>query len=249
MALAGDAPRPLACHPLLRAAPTAAAGLTAEVVDLGRGTPEAFEAHAGEIAGRIVLVRHEYMFADGTIHRRRKLGWAIERGAAGFLIANPHAGIGPVAGSAGMAEERRIPAFGISAEGAALLARRGGARPVARLNLATTEAPAQADNIIAELPGAGGDWIVLSAHIDGHSLAESAMDNATGLAAALAVFRALTPVAATLRRGLRLCVFTVEEWALTGSQRHVAALSAAERSRIKLNVNLDSVAGSPRLAR
>ena len=37
--------------------------LTAEVVDLGRGTPEEFEAHAADIKGRIVLVRHELMFA------------------------------------------------------------------------------------------------------------------------------------------------------------------------------------------
>jgi hypothetical protein len=243
----GDPPRDIACQPLLRAAPTPPEGLVAEVVDLGRGTPEAYDAHAGEIGGRIALVRHEYMFADGTIHRRRKLGWAVERGAAGFLIANPHPGIGPVAGSAGMAGERRIPAVGIAAEGAALLSYRGPTRPTVRLRLATEESPARADNLIAELPGETDDWIVLSAHIDGHSLAESAMDNATGLAAALAVFRAMAPLAGTLRRGLRLCVFTVEEWALTGSHRHVAALGEAERRRIRLNVNLDSVAGSPRL--
>jgi aminopeptidase YwaD len=44
----------------------------AEVVDLGRGTPEEFAAQRAEIAGRFVLVRHELMFAAGTIHRRRK---------------------------------------------------------------------------------------------------------------------------------------------------------------------------------
>ena len=61
-----------ACHPLVRSTPTASGGLSAEVIDLGRGTPEEFEAHREEIAGRIVLVRHELMFAAGTIHRRRK---------------------------------------------------------------------------------------------------------------------------------------------------------------------------------
>src|SRR5437868_5669905 len=30
----------LPCHPLLRSVPTPAGGLTAEVIDLGRGTPE-----------------------------------------------------------------------------------------------------------------------------------------------------------------------------------------------------------------
>jgi len=66
-----------ACHPLVRSTPTAAGGLKAEVIDLGRGTPEEFEAHRGEIRGRIVLVRHELMFAAGTIHRRRKYNMAL----------------------------------------------------------------------------------------------------------------------------------------------------------------------------
>jgi hypothetical protein len=60
------------CHPLVRSIATAPEGLTAEVIDLGRGTPEEFAEHAGDIKGRIVLARHELMFAAGTIHRRRK---------------------------------------------------------------------------------------------------------------------------------------------------------------------------------
>src|SRR5258708_36833370 len=74
------------------------------------------------------------------------------------------------------------------------------------------------------------------------------MDNGTGLAAVLAVTRALTPEVARWRRGLRVMFFSVEEWALTGSAQYVQALSEAERGKIALNVNLDSVAGSPNLA-
>src|SRR5262245_6485141 len=62
----------VACHARLRSVATSRAGLTAEVVDLGRGTPEEFAAHADDISGRFVLVRHELMFSAGTIHRRRK---------------------------------------------------------------------------------------------------------------------------------------------------------------------------------
>src|SRR5258708_24209393 len=51
----GDA---LRCTPLLGTAATA--GLVAEVLDLGLGRPEAFARHAEAIAGRIVMVRHEY---------------------------------------------------------------------------------------------------------------------------------------------------------------------------------------------
>src|SRR5471032_1446337 len=43
---------PLVCNPLLGSASTPPEGITAEVVDLGRGTPEDFARHANDIAGR-----------------------------------------------------------------------------------------------------------------------------------------------------------------------------------------------------
>ena len=82
----------------------------------GRLTPEEFEAHRSDIAGRIVLVRHELMFVAGTIHRRRKYNMAVEAGAAGFLIAGPMAGA-LVTGSSGRNEgDAGIPAAGIAPE-------------------------------------------------------------------------------------------------------------------------------------
>ena len=101
---------PLDCHPLIRSAPTGPHGLDAEVIDLGRGTPEEFAAHRGEIAGRITLVRHELMFAPGTIHRRLKYQAAVDAGAVGFLIAGPAAGLvvaGPGAVPTAMPASRR----------------------------------------------------------------------------------------------------------------------------------------------
>jgi Zn-dependent M28 family amino/carboxypeptidase len=89
---------------------------------------------------------------------------------------------------------------------------------------------------------------VLPAHVDGHDLADSAMDNGSGLAAVLAVIRALSPRIAKCRRGLRVMFFSVEEWALLGSAQYVAGPGEAEKAKIVLNINLDSVAGSPHLA-
>ena len=89
---------------------------------------------------------------------------------------------------------------------------------------------------------------MLSAHVDGHDGGESAMDNASGLAAVLAVARALAPRVKDFQRGVRLAFFSVEEWALTGSAQYVKSLSETERRRVALNVNLDSVGGSPNLA-
>src|SRR3977135_555439 len=109
------------CHPLVRTIATPPNGLTAEVIDLGRGTPDEFDSHAADIKGRIVLVRHELMFAAGPLHRRRKYDMARAHGAAGFLIAGPLAGH-VVAGSSGRQGGEGIPALGIAPETAARLA-------------------------------------------------------------------------------------------------------------------------------
>jgi hypothetical protein len=238
---------PAACHPLVRTVATPADGLAAEVIDLGRGTPEEFEAHAADIAGRIVLVRHELMFAAGTIHRRRKYDMARAAGAVGFLIAGPLAGH-VVAGSSGRQSGEGIAALGIAPETAARLARRATGFPTVTMTIETAEAPAETETLLYDYPGKSDEWVVLSAHVDGHDLAESAMDNGTGLASVLAVTRALAPQVANFRRGLRVMFFSVEEWALTGSAQYVEQLGAAERGKIALNVNLDSVAGSSSLA-
>jgi hypothetical protein len=58
-----------------------AAGVVAEVLYLGLGRREDFERHANQIRGRIVIVRHEYPFATGHVHRRVKLGLAQQMGA------------------------------------------------------------------------------------------------------------------------------------------------------------------------
>ena len=239
--LAGGQVTPLQCQALVRSVGTE--GLEAEVLPVGRGTPEEFAALGDGVRGRVALVRHEYMFAAGHIHRRRKYGAALAAGAVGFLIAGP-CPISAVAGSSGRGDEAGIPAMGISPEAAARLTPVGGALARVRMAIDTAEAPAVTETQLFDVPGAGPGWVVLSAHVDGHDPAESAIDNATGVAVALAVMRALAPHAAHFRRGLRLALFSAEEWALTGSRVYLADLPAAERDAIALNVNLDSVGGA-----
>ena len=236
----------IACHPLVRTVATPAEGLKAEVVDLGRGTPEEFDAHAPEIAGRIVLVRHELMFNAGTIHRRVKYERALAAGAVGFLIAGPLEG-SLVAGSSGRSGEAGIPAVGISPETADRLWPTADGFPSLRLFVETVEAPAEAQNLFFDMPGREDGWVVLSAHIDGHDLAESAMDNASGLAVALSVASEIARSGERPRHGLRLAFFNVEEWALLGSKVHAERLSQSELQRIALDVNIDSVGFGKRL--
>ncbi len=233
---------PLACLPLIR---STSGSVTAEVVDLGRGTAEEFAQAGAALAGRIALVRHEYMFSAGHLHRRVKYAAALDAGASGFLIAGPLP-TGVVAGSSGRGDEPGIPALGISPEAAARLSPPVG-RARAALHVRATEHAASTETLLFDLPGAGPGRVVLSAHLDGHAPGESALDNATGVAAALTVARALAPHVAGCRRGLLVALFSAEEWALTGSRVWLDGRSAAEHAAMALNVNLDSVAGSSRL--
>jgi hypothetical protein len=243
--LALDDGTPLDCHALLGAQFTAPEGLRAEVVDVGRGVPEDFERHRARIAGRIVLVRHEYPFSTTHIHRRRKYNWAIERGAAAFLIASPEPGMGPVSGSSGRGGGAGIPAAGVSYETAARIAALPHARVV--LTLRGEDFPGRTRIAVLDLPGRSAERVALSAHLDGHDLAESAMDNASGVATVLALARAFAPHLGECRRGLRVCLFSAEEWALAGSRDYLDAMDEAERRSIVLNVNLDTVSGGARL--
>lgn len=242
-----DSGEALTCNPLLGTESTPAGGLTAEVFDLGRGTPEQFERHAPDITGRIVLVRHEYPFAAGHLYRRRKINWAMERGAAGFIIASPFPGGGPVSGSSGRGGGKGIPAIATDYESAARLAARSGGLPRVTLKVSGEDYAARTSVVTLDLPGETASWVVLSAHLDGHDLAESAMDNATGVAVAVATARAFAPCAARLRRGLRVCLFSAEEWALAGSRQYLDEMSETGRKAIALNINLDTVGGDAQL--
>jgi len=240
-------PAELDCISLVWSPDTPAGGLEAEVVDMGRGAPDDIRARAAEIKGRIPLVRHEYMFTEKTLHRRFKYEAARDCGAAGFLIAGHIPGGNLVSGSSGRNRAEDIPAAAITFEGAEVLAGRAGSYPNVRLELKSETVPDKAENLVFELPGETDEWIVLSAHIDGHPLAESAMDNGTGLAVVLAAAHALSPQVATMWRGLRVMLFNVEEWGLWGSAQYADGLAPAARDRIALNVNLDSVGGDSAL--
>jgi aminopeptidase YwaD len=233
----------LPCTPLLGTASTS--GLVAEVLDLGLGRHADFNRHANDIAGRIVMVRHEYPFTPSHVHRRVKLALAQEMRAFGFLIAHPEPDAGPVSGSSGRNGGPGIPALGIAAQAAdALRPLPGGALASARMLVESEDFPARAPMLIADLPGQGDEWVVVSAHIDGHPHGESAIDNATGVAVALALAHLLAPHVSTCPRGLRLCLFSAEEWGLVGSRLWLERMGASGRRAMVLNINLDSVAGA-----
>lgn len=248
--LLGAAGVTLACKPLLRSLSTPPGGLEGEVLDLGPGRTEDFERAGERVRGKIVMVRHEYPFSPQHMHRRRKYDLAVARGATGFLIANPLPGKGLLSGSSGRPNGGSgIPAAYIDFESSEQLARAGATHPArVRLVIEGEERPdALAGVGMLDIPGSSDARIVISAHMDGHDLGQSALDNATGVVVALAAARALAARVSNQTHGLRICFFSAEEWALAGSTRYLGDLSAQERGQLKLNINLDTVAGDDSL--
>ena len=230
---------------LVRTVATPSHGLIAPLRDLGRGTPEDIARAGDAVRGAIVLVRHEFMFSSTHMHRRRKYLAARDSGAAGFLIAFHEPGGLAVTGSSGEGGAGEIPSAGVSYETAAALAAIDG--DMVTLYTSGDFRDAQAENLIARIAGTGHARVVLSAHYDGHDPACSAIDNASGVIAAIAAAEALRDFVPSLARGLELALFTVEEWALIGSHRYLQAMPPNERMAIAFNINLDSVAGGPGL--
>jgi Zn-dependent M28 family amino/carboxypeptidase len=70
------------------------------------------------------------------------------------------------------------------------------------------------------------------------------MDNATGVAVALGLARLLAPHVCECPRGLRICVFSAEEWGLIGSRIWLERMGEAARRSMVFNLNLDSVGGA-----
>jgi aminopeptidase YwaD len=223
--------------PLVGSVSTPEEGVELEVLDLGRGAPADVAAAGEAVRGKAVLLAHEYAFADETIHRRVKLQAAAAAGAATVVMVHP---TGPVSGGANLCP---VPGFGVSAEGA----RRMLAAGRARFLLQGRKAVATTRNLIVTLPGKEPGHVVLSAHLDGHSPGESAIDNGSGVAGVLALARAAKPLLGATRRGLMICIFGAEEWSLSGSRAWLGGLPQTDIAAMAANVNLDSIVGSPNL--
>src|SRR5258708_24525578 len=175
----------LQCTPLLGTA--SAAGVVAEVLDLGLGRVEDFERHANRIRGRIVMVRHEYPFASGHVHRRVKLSLAQQMGAVGFLIAHPEGGVGAVSGSSGRNGGAGIPALGIGVEAAeAFRGLPDGTLPAARMVIDGDDHPARTRILLADPPGRGPDWGRVAGQVDAHPHGEKRMATCRGCSLARA---------------------------------------------------------------
>jgi Iap family predicted aminopeptidase len=232
----GDPGQRFDARALPNSASTPGAGVVAPLLDLGRGDPA--QGLPGPASGRIVLIDHEYMFGAETVHRSHKLARAAEAGAAAVILASPWSGGIAITGSAvpGFA----LPVVAVDHE-TALRLRASQPGATLRLRVSTQQGPLTSHNLVADLFPGRERSVVLSAHVDGHDIAEGAIDNASGVVAVLAAARQLHRRGTSWRHGIRVCFFGAEEAGLLGSEHYLAALAPDEQATLIADLNVDSV--------
>lgn len=118
--------------------------------------------------------------------------------------------------------------------------------------------PAEAFNVIGEIPAQVGkadpDLVMLGGHLDSWTGGTGATDNAAGCAVVLEVVRILTAIGAKMPRTIRLALWTGEEEGLLGSKAYVKKHFAdpevmkvsPEHAKVSAYYNLDNGTGKIR---
>ena len=220
----------------------------ADVINLGTGSPEEFEAVGPEdVKGKIVLCSSATSPSGKRVHRRTKYGYAVKYGAMGFIFMNHNPGqlaaTGSLRPSYRMGGE--IPGIGVSLETGSLIQRLAGDRPLrVKFSDESEVVPdSESANIVAELPGRSDEWIVVGGHYDGHDIAQGAMDNLSGTTVTMELARVLKPYEGKFKRGIRFICFGCEEIGVTGSTSYVADhLDQMKKTAIMVNLELGGLA-------
>ena len=222
--------------------------LTADIVDVGNGSPAEFEARAYELPGKFAFT-NSVTYPSGSkrwIHRQEKYNRALLAGAAGFIFVNHYPGYGPATGSIGPDEpgsgKAAIPGISISMENGAYLQRLLKQHGRVRLHLTSSDEYLEATswNVIAELPGELEDAqvVMLGCHYDGHDIAQGAADPASGTVALMEAARVLSMYAAPLPHTIRFALWSAEEIGLIGSTQYVLG-HEADLDQIRFYLNMD----------
>ena len=225
----------LACIALPRSPAETVEG---ELVDVGYGLPEEFEA--ADLEGAVAVVRSDVpSHYDRYLHRREKYYHAVEAGAAAFVYRNHVEGQLPATGSVGTAEAPigEIPAVGVSKEVGARLVRRSAGEPVA-VSVDAAVGDAESANVHAELGPETDERLLVTSHVDAHDVAEGALDNGAGTATVVEVANALARREDELECRVEFVAYGAEEVGLVGSSHHA---DGADPDLIRAVVNNDGV--------
>jgi Zn-dependent M28 family amino/carboxypeptidase len=216
--------------------------VTGELVDLGYGLPEDYEAVADDpdrsLDGTIVMTATNVPdWHDRFVHRREKYYYAVEAGAAAFVFRNHVEGCLAPTGSVGTGDEPigDIPAVGVSKEVGDRLARRWDGEAVS-VTVDADAHDATSQNVHAELGPETDDAVLVTSHVDAHDIAEGAGDNGAGTALVVEIATALAAREADLETRVEFVCYGAEEVGLVGSAYDS---ERRDHDRVKAVVNND----------
>ncbi len=227
------------------------AGIEAEVVSVGDGTPDDFAEAGRRLKGKFAMATSKTPADLGRfVHRSEKYGRSALAGAAGFIFMNHYDGLGPATGSIADNREAIIPGISVGKEEGQYLERLIRRKGTVRLKLKTRNRTRERTswNVVGELRGntIPDQWVLIGCHYDGHDISQGAHDPISGLAAIMDAARVLSAYAGDrIACGIRFVAFGTEEIGLIGAKEYVKA-HQPELDQIRLLLNMDSAGGAGR---
>ena len=228
-------------------------GIQAQVIDLGKGVKQDFEAKAGQVKGKIAMVTTGWHPGQSYFigHRTGKHGWARDFGAVGLIIRNETPGGLIEAGTiaTGYRKSGDIPVVGVSFETGAFIERQLQKGPVTvSIDMQNEVLPnAVGWNVVGDITGTKYPErkILVGAHFDGHDIGqESASDDLLGAMVMLDVARTLAKFKGTFLRTMRFVAFGNEECWTVGSTNYVAR-HESDIKNIDIMINGDGLGRYP----
>lgn len=231
-------------HEVLALPRSPAETVTAEIVELGDGSPAAFEN--ADLNGRIAVVSDQNPSeSDRWIHRNEKYYRAAEAGAAGFVFRGSKDGCLPPTGDVGSEDQPGpIPAVGVSKEVGNRIVRQYRPETAMTLEVTCDQEKGTSQNVQGVLGPSEGREILVTAHHDAHDIADGAVDNGAGCAMVLEIARVLSEIENQLQTRVRFVTFGAEEYGTLGAYSWIEKHGLDDVAGI---INMDAVGSSDTL--
>ena len=229
---------------------TPADGISANLIDVGAGSPADFKRAGGAAQGAVLLVHTEVLktwedlfneyLEEPAVEQR-----AIDAGARAILwmSTRPYMLLYRHIFALNGAIDR-IPQAIVAREDAERLARfiSAGQRVKVTLDMPNKiSGKTASENVVAEIRGSEtpDEFVVVAAHLDSWELGTGALDNGCNAAMIIDAARAIRASKAVPKRSIRFILFTGEEQGMLGSWAYTLA-HRAEMSRINAVIVFDA---------
>jgi Zn-dependent M28 family amino/carboxypeptidase len=206
-----------------------ASDIQLEVVDMGNGVEDDYQAAPDKVKGKIALVYLGTLPGSkaGTpsLHRSEKTAIATKYGAKGIIVINTAANGVLLTGTASVTGKLiPIPAVCVGKEdGMELKAQIQKGPLYSHIQMTNNSGLIKARNVIATITGSSiaKEKIVVGGHLDSWDLATGAMDNGIGSFSVLDMARTFKALKLQPARTIDFVMFMGEEEGLLGSRAYV----------------------------